>query len=323
MHSIAVLAFDRISPFHLSVPCVVFGEDRTDTGIPPFELRVCAAEPGRLLTTAGFHIEAPHGLDELSNADVVIVPSWRDAGERPPEAILKALANAKRRGAKIVGLCLGAFVLAEAGLLDGRPATTHWHWAPLFKRRYPQVTLNPDVLYIDDGDVVTSAGTAAGIDCCLHLVRTAFGAEIANRIARRLVVQPHRQGGQAQFIERPVQRERTGDRISEVIDWVRLNLAKNHSLDGLAAKALMSRRTFTRRFKQATGETVSQWLRTQRLGLAQRLLETTDSSIEEVAAKSGFGSALSMRQHFAEAFRTTPSGYRRDFRGGVVVHTLA
>jgi transcriptional regulator GlxA family with amidase domain len=314
-NTVAVVAFDGVSPFHLSVPCMVFGSDMAGAGVPRFELLVCAAERGRLTTTAGFSIEAPCGLSAIARAGTVIVPSWRDPQERPPEALLRALRAAHAHGARVVGLCLGAFVLAEAGLLDGRPATTHWALVPTFAQRYPQVELRPDVLYVDDGDILTSAGTAAGIDCCLHLLRRDHGAEVAARVARRMVVAPHRQGGQAQYIEQPVVQTRADDRLSGVLQWALKHLAQPHSLDALAERAVMSRRTFTRHFRQATGTTVGQWLQNQRLALAQRLLETSDQTIDAVAVATGFGSAVSLRQHFAAAFATSPSGYRRQFRG--------
>jgi len=313
-NTVAVIAFDGISPFHLAVPCLVFGADGIGAGVPKFKLLVCAAERGALRTSAGFTMRAPYGLERIAQAATVIVPSWRDAGERPPQALLDALCAAHRRGARIVGLCLGAFVLAEAGLLDGRPATTHWHWAERFAARYPQVRLNRDVLYVDDGEVLTSAGTAAGIDCCLHLLRRDQGAEAANAVARRMVVPPHRQGSQAQYIEQPVPDSAQGDRLSEVLQWAGGKLDQPHSLDDLAQRALMSRRTFTRRFRRLTGTTVGQWLLAQRLILAQRLLETTDQPIERIAAASGFGSAVSLRQHFGEAFKVSPSSHRREFR---------
>ncbi len=312
--TVAVVAFDRISPFHLSVPCMVF-EDRSRWGLPRFALRVCAAEPGPLRTAAGFSIQARHGLAGLRNADIVIVPSWRDGDETPPAPLLKALRAAHDRGAQVVGLCLGAYPLAEAGLLDGRQATTHWAWSEHFARRYPQVRLQTDVLYVDDGPMLTSAGTAAGIDCCLHLMRQRFGAEAANRVARLMVVAPHRQGGQAQYIEQPLPASPGDDRLADVLVWALEHLDCAHSLDDLAARALMSRRTFTRRFRQSTGTTVHQWLLGQRLTRARRLLETTDQPLESVAAQTGFGSAVSLRQRFAAALRTSPSAYRREFRG--------
>ncbi|ALN61634.1 bacterial regulatory helix-turn-helix s, AraC family protein [Lysobacter antibioticus] len=314
---LAVVAFDRISPFHLSVPCLVFDnrEGDRDLDLPQFDLRVCAAEPGRLRTRAGFSIETRYGLQALRSADTIIVPSWRDADERPPEPLLKALRGAHARGARIVGLCLGAYVLAEAGLLDGRRATTHWHWSEHFAARYPQVALQRDVLYVDDERITTSAGTAAALDCCLHLLRGMHGAEIANRVARRLVVAPHRQGGQAQYIEQPLPASAQDDRLATVLAWALAHLDQAHSLDALAERALMSRRTFTRRFRDSTGTTVGQWLTGQRLARAQRLLETSDASLDAIAAETGFGTPASLRQHFAAQLGTSPSAYRRGFRG--------
>ncbi|WP_096718621.1 helix-turn-helix domain-containing protein [Paraburkholderia acidicola] len=312
---VAVVAFDRISPFHLSVPCVVFGEDRSDGGVPAFEFRVCSVEPGPLSTTAGFSISATHGLEALADANTIVVPSWRDPHETPPAELLDALRAAEARGAQLVGLCLGAFVLAAAGLLDGRRATTHWAWADDFARRYPKVRLDPDVLYIDDDNLLTSAGTAAGLDCCLHVLRKTYGTQVANYVARRLIVPPHRQGGQAQYIQQPVPPNVRGDRLSELLDWVRGNLQLAHTLDTLAERVLMSRRTFTRRFRQVTGTTVGAWLLAQRLERAQQLLEGSDEPVEAIATIAGFGSTASLRQHFADAFRTSPSAWRREFRG--------
>ncbi|BEP66053.1 MULTISPECIES: GlxA family transcriptional regulator [unclassified Variovorax] len=313
VETIAVVAFDGISPFHLSVPCMVFGEDRTDTGAPRFRVQVCAPEPGPLATNAGFTLVVPHGLEAIRRAQIVVVPSWRDDGRPAPPALIRALQAAHRRGATVVGLCLGAFVLAEAGLLDGRPATTHWHLAAAFAKQYPQVVLQPEVLYVDDGDVLTSAGTAAGIDCCLHLLRVRYGADTANRAARRMVVAPHRQGGQAQYIQQPVPAAAERDRLTPLLEWLGRHLQVPHELDDLARRALMSRRTFTRRFRESTGTTVGQWLQNQRLALAQRLLETTNRSVERVAADAGFGSAVLLRKHFATAFKVSPTVYRRQF----------
>lgn len=311
--TVAVVAFDGISPFHLSVPCLVFGEDRDATGRPRFRLLVCAAERGPLTTNAGFTIDTPHGLQALRRAQIIVVPSWRETGEPAPPALLDTLRAAHGRGATIVGLCLGAFVLAEAGLLDGRPATTHWGLAPEFARRYPQVQLQPEVLYVDDGDILTSAGTAAGLDCCLHLLRVRHGAEAANRAARRMVVAPHRQGGQAQYIRQPVRPAPERDRLSPLLEWMGRHLDQPHQLDDLAQRALMSRRNFTRRFREATGTTVGHWLQNQRLTLAQRLLETSSRPVESIAADCGFGSAVSLRQHFSAAFKISLSAYRRQF----------
>jgi transcriptional regulator GlxA family with amidase domain len=310
--SVAVVAFDRISPFHLSVPCMIFGDRHP--GLPPINFKVCAAESGEITTTAGFSIAVQHGLQALRTANTIIVPSWRDPEERPPEALLKALVAAHRRGAEIVGLCLGAYVLAEAGLLNGKRATTHWAYAPDFARRYPSIHVDADVLYVEQDNVLTSAGTAAGIDCCLHMVRQRYGAESANRLARRLVVPPHRQGGQAQFIEQPVPTTAKESQLAGLLDWVRGNLNRPHTLDSLADRALMSRRTFTRRFRQLTGVTVNKWLQDERLALAQRLLETSKHSIDAIATLAGFGSPESLRLHFRQAFKITPLAWRNTFK---------
>ena len=310
---VAVVAFDGISPFHLSVPCIVLGD--APGGDSPFEVVVCAAEPAPLRTTAGFSLSDLAPLAALKRAHAIVVPSWRDVNERPPERLLKALREAHARGAQIVGLCLGAHVLAEAGLLDGGQATTHWEYAKGMADRYPTVDVDADVLYVEDGRVMTSAGTAAGIDACLHLVRQRLGAEAANRLARRLVVPPHREGGQAQFIEQPLPRTAGGTRLSQLIDSVRTRLDQPHSLDSLASEASMSRRTFTRQFRTLTGVTVQSWLLTERLALSQRLLEQTDQSVERIAEMAGFGSVISLRHHFRRVLGVNPTSWRRSFAG--------
>lgn len=310
---IAVVAFERISPFHLSVPCVIFGD--AHPGVPSFEFIVCAVKPGILNTTAGFGIHVTHGLEALASADIIIIPSWRDPAETPPALLLSALTAAAQRGATIVGLCLGAYVLAAAGLLDGRRATTHWAYAADFARRYPLTQVDANVLYIADDRILTSAGTAAGIDCCLYMLRQKYGAETANSVARRLVVPPHRQGGQAQFIEQPVPASANDSRLAELLDWVRSNPALPHTLDSLAQRALMSRRTFTRHFRQLTGSTVGAWLLGQRLALSQRLLEGTEHDIAQIADLTGFASPVTLRHHFRKAFGVSPSAWRDTFNG--------
>lgn len=310
---IAVVAFDGISPFHLSVPCMVFGDALG--GESPFELVVCAAEPPPLKTTAGFSLSDLAPLTALKRADAIVVPSWRDIDERPPERLLKALREAHERGAQIVGLCLGAHVLAEAGLLDGRRATTHWEYAKDMAGRFVTVDIDPDVLYVEDGNVLTSAGTAAGIDACLYLVRKRLGADAANRVARRLVVSPHREGGQAQFIEQPLPNTAGGTRLAQLIDSVRARLDQPHSLDSLASEASMSRRSFTRHFKALTGTTVQSWLLAERLALSQRLLEKTDQPVERIAEIAGFGSVVSLRHHFRRGLGVSPTSWRRSFAG--------
>ncbi len=314
-HTYAIIVFEGISPFHLSVPCAVFRSDPADSKLPGFEIRVCAAEASPMQTSAGFSMHTPYTLDDLAWAQTVIVPSWRNTSEIPPEPLLDALRKAHQRGARIVGLCLGAFVLAAAGLLDDRPASTHWNWADELARRYPRIRVKSKVLYVDDGDILTSAGSAASIDCCLYLVRTQYGAEVANHIARRMVVPPHRQGGQAQYIEQAVFSAASPDRLSLVMEWVTQHLSTSHTLDSMAERALMSRRTFTRRFRQMTGVPVGQWLLHQRLALAQSLLESSERNIDRIAEEAGFATPVLFRRHFGRAFGITPSAWRRMFCG--------
>ena len=311
---LAVVAYDGISPFHLAVPCLVFGEERREIPMPRFEVEVCSAEAGPIRTKAGFAIATRRGLSALRTADVIFVPSWRDVTEKPPEPLLAALRVAHERGATIVGLCLGAFVMAAAGLLQGRTATTHWHWAPDFAKRFPDVELDPAVLYVDEGSLVTSAGTAASLDCCLYLLRKWCGSEIANRVARRIVMAPHRRGGQAQFIELAIQPSARESRMQDLLEWLQNHLAEPHNLDALAGRVAMSRRNFTRQFQKATGSSVVQWLTHQRLATAGRMLEATDRSVEQVAQDTGFGSPVSLRQHFVQRYGLSPAAYRRQYR---------
>ena len=311
---VAVLAFDGVSLFHLSVPGIVFGVQPPPSGLPPYEVRYCATMPGRVRCDQGLDVEVPGGLDAMVGADIVVVPAWNHPELAAPVALTDALRQAHARGAQIIGLCLGAFVLGDAGLLDGKPATTHWACRELFARRFPKTHFHPDVLYVGDGNVVTSAGTVAAIDCCLHILRLRHGADVTNRVARLLVTPPHRQGGQAQYIEQPVAALPSEARLPGVLEWARAHLSQPLSLDAMADVARMSRRTFTRRFREATGMTVNKWLCAERIGRAQQLLETTDLSIEQVAAEAGFGTSLSLRQHFANQLRTSPSSYRRTFR---------
>ncbi|MER9237545.1 helix-turn-helix domain-containing protein [Mesorhizobium sp. M0074] len=311
--AVAAIAFDGISPFHLSVPCLVFGADRTELGLPRFDFRVCAIEDGPIRTDAGLTISVPHGLSTLDDADIVIVPSWKDLGSSPPAALIDALLGAHERGALIVGLCLGTFAVAATGLLSGRRAATHWAYADQLQELYPDILVEPEVLYIDNGDVVTSAGVAAGLDCCLHVVRARYGAEAALRLARQIVLSPHRQGGQAQFIERPIARTGNADRFTQALEAVRKTLGEPHSLDSVAGHAGLTRRTFTRRFQKTIGTSFGDWLTDQRVQLAQRLLEATEKSMDTVAFEAGFGSATSLRQHFAARLRTSPAQYRREF----------
>ena len=314
LRNVAVAACDRVTAFELGTICEVFGMDRRADGFPWYDFAVCAVEPPPLTTTSGFTIDTPHRIDRLAEADLIAIPAWRDPAERPPEALLEALRTAVDRGARVMSVCTGAFVLAAAGLLDGRRATTHWRYAAELARRYPAVTVDPAVLYVEDGPVLTSAGTAAGIDLCLHIVRQEHGAGVANALARRMVVAPHRAGGQAQFVETPLRLHRRGDELSEVLDWALAHLDEPLGVDDLAARALMSGRTFARRFRAVTGTTPHRWLLEQRVALAQQLLEDTDHPLEEVARLAGFGSAVTLRQQFVGARGLPPQHYRRTFR---------
>ncbi|MEN3929679.1 helix-turn-helix domain-containing protein [Microvirga sp. W0021] len=315
--TVAVVAFNHFSPFHFSVPCIVFGNVLAGTKL--FDLRICAGEEGQLHSDIGLQIQPDHGLDELGSADIIVIPFWRAPSERPSQKLLDSLNQAHERGALIVGLCLGTYVLAYAGLLDNQRASTHWEFEQDFVSRFPDVILDTNALYIESNRLITSAGTAAGLDCCLHLVRQFYGSKTANKIARRLVVPPHREGGQAQFIEQPVPVSTQDARINQLLDYLGQNLNAHHDLDSLAAWVNMSRRSFTRHFLKATGETVGDWLIAQRLRRSQLLLETTSYSIERIAELVGFQSAVSLRQHFKTKFEISPKEWRRNFRGEEVI----
>lgn len=262
----------------------------------------------------GLELTAPHGLEAISRAGTVVVPAWRSITSPPPEEALDALRRAHEEGARIVGLCTGAFVLAAAGLLDGRPATTHWMYAPTLAKRYPSVHVDPRELFVDDGDVLTSAGTAAGIDLCLHIVRTDHGNEAAGALARRLVVPPRRTGGQERYLDRSLPEEIGADPLAEVVAWALEHLHEQFDVETLAARAYMSRRTFDRRFRSLTGSAPLQWLITQRVLQAQRLLETSDYSVDEVAGRCGFRSPVALRGHFRRQLGSSPAAYRAAYR---------
>lgn len=310
---VAVLVTDGAPLFETAVPLSVFGVDRTSTGAPSFEVLAVAASSRAARSTAGTLVHAPHRLDDLDGADVVIVPTWADPRVGPPAEVLRALSRAHENGALVVGLCLGVFVVAATGLLDGRRATTHWLHADLLAESFPAVTVDAQALFVDEGAVITSAGTAAGLDACLHVVRRLHGADAASAIARRMVVAPQRAGGQAQFIE-PVQVRPDADELSGVVDWVLGHLDDPVAIDQLAAMASMSRRTFDRRFREKVGSSPLQWLLHQRILRAQQLLESTDLSIDEIARDVGFGTGITLRPHFREIVGVSPQTYRRTFR---------
>jgi transcriptional regulator GlxA family with amidase domain len=311
---VAVLLFSGGPIFESSIPLSVFGIDRQDAGVPRYRLLVSAGEEGPLRTTGGLELTAPHGLEAISRAGTVVVPAWRSITSPPPEEALDALRRAHEEGARIVGLCTGAFVLAAAGLLDGRPATTHWMYAPTLAKRYPSVHVDPRELFVDDGDVLTSAGTAAGIDLCLHIVRTDHGNEAAGALARRLVVPPRRSGGQERYLDRSLPEEIGADPLAEVVSWALEHLHEQFDVETLAARAYMSRRTFDRRFRSLTGSAPLQWLITQRVLQAQRLLETSDYSVDEVAGRCGFRSPVALRGHFRRQLGSSPAAYRAAYR---------
>ncbi|HET6546859.1 MAG TPA: helix-turn-helix domain-containing protein [Solirubrobacter sp.] len=290
----------------------VFGLARPELDVPWwYELAVAAEAPGTLPATAGgFGVVVEHGLEALETADTVVVPGWT---LEPSAAAVTAVRVAHERGARLVSICSGVFLLAAAGLLDGREAATHWRYAQALAERHPAVRVNADVLYVDGGDVLTSAGSAAGIDLCLHVVRCDHGAAIANAVARRLVIPPHRDGGQAQLIELPVPARPADDPIAAVMAWALARLDEPLDLATLAGRAYMSVRTFTRRFRRATGMTPGRWLLEQRVRASLPLLEADDEPIETVATRVGFGSAATYRHHFAAIMRTSPTAYRRAF----------
>ncbi|WNI15631.1 GlxA family transcriptional regulator [Actinacidiphila sp. ITFR-21] len=313
---VAVLLFSGGPIFESSIPLSVFGIDRQDAGVPRYRLLVCAGEEGPLRTTGGLELTAPYGLEALTRAGTVVVPTWRSISQAPPPEALDAIRRAHEEGARIVGLCTGAFVLAAAGLLDGRPATTHWMYAPTLAKRYPSVHVDPRELFVDDGDVLTSAGTAAGIDLCLHVVRTDHGNEAAAALARRLVVPPRRSDWQTgqRHLDRSLPEEIGADPLAEVVSWALEHLHEQFDVEALAARAYMSRRTFDRRFRSLTGSAPLQWLITQRVLQAQRLLETSDYSVDEVAGRCGFRSPVALRGHFRRQLGSSPASYRAAYR---------
>jgi transcriptional regulator GlxA family with amidase domain len=313
LRNVAAVALQGVAPFELGVICEVFAIDRSAQGLPTYDFALVAGEPGPLRTSAGFTIDTAYGLDRLDEADLVCVPAAPHEREMPAD-LLAALRRTVDRGARVMSVCSGAFVLGAAGLLDGRRCTTHWMHSDELARRFPAAKVDPDVLYVDDGDVLTSAGTAAGIDLCLHIVRQEQGAAVANAIARRMVVPPHRDGGQAQFVETPVPEADRGHALESLLVWVMRNLDAEITVESLAALAHMSPRTFARRFRAEIGTTPHRWITGQRIALAQRLLEETDETVDVIAARTGFGNAATLRHHFARALRTTPQAYRRCFR---------
>ncbi|MFI2436715.1 GlxA family transcriptional regulator [Streptomyces sp. NPDC018693] len=317
MHRVVVLALEGVYPFELSIPARIFDTAVDADGRPLYEVVTCSLDGRAVRTSADFSVAVEHTAEVVATADTLVIPPFTCGPDEADQDWLPApLADALallRPGARIVSFCSAAYVLAAAGLLDGRPATTHWHGAEAFRARFPQVGLDPDVLFVDDGDVLTAAGVAAGIDLCLHLVRRDHGSEVANHVARLCVVPPWREGGQAQFIERPVPPP-TDSGTATAREWALRELHRPITLAEFAERARMSTRTFSRRFRDEVGMTPGQWLIRQRVEQARRLLESTDLPVDQVAERSGFGTAASLRQHLADAIGVPPSAYRQTFR---------
>ncbi len=314
VHNVAIVLSEGFTAFELGVACEIFGDDRwVAPGHPWYRLFVCGDNSAPLTSDSGFQIIVPFGLDVLDRVDTVIVaPTYRPS-EIPAE-IFQALRRAHARGSRMLSLCGGAFVLAEAGLLDGRRAAAHWTECDELARRFPLLSVDPDVLFVDDGDILTGAGSAAGIDLCLHIVRQDHGSEVATLLARQLVVPPQRDGGQAQYIDKPLPSLDDLDLLSDTVEWMQAHLDEPLTIEDLAARAAMSTRNFARRFQAATGTTPHRWLQGQRVKLAQRLLETSDLPVEIVAVESGFSTAGNLRKHFGRVVHISPQAYRHAFR---------
>jgi AraC family transcriptional regulator, transcriptional activator FtrA len=312
LNNVAVVVCDELSAFELGVLCEAFGTDRAKDGFPRYDFAVCSPGGRPVTTKHGFTVQPSHDLDRVEFADLVAVPAipWAHV----PEEVLAQLRKAHERGARVMSVCSGAFVLGQAGLLDGRACTTHWMYADELQRMFPTARVDPNVLYVEDDGVLTSAGTAAGVDLCLYVVRQEHGSAIANKLARRMVVPPHRDGGQAQFVQTPVPISRS-DSLEPLLSWMMEHLDEEHTVEDLARRAHMSPRSFARHFRSETGTTPHRWLIGQRILLAQQLLEEGDEPIEAIAARCGFGSAATLRHHFARWRGTTPQAFRSSFRG--------
>ena len=311
----AVVADGMVGNFGLGVAAEVFGYDRRAMGLPRFDFGLVGERPGQIRTDTGIALTVEHGLERLARSDIVTLTAWELFDRVPAPALLDALRAVHARGGQLISQCTGAFVLAAAGLLDGQRATTHWKYAGELAARFPAVRVDPAVLYVDNGRVITGAGTAAGVDALLHLVRREWGAAAANALAREMVVPPHRDGGQAQFIDAPVA-TCADDLLGAVLEWALAHLAEDITVDSLARRALMSPRSFARKFKATTGTTPHAWLLAQRLAAAEALLEDSDAPVEEIARLVGFGTAAGLREQFGRRRGVSPRAYRQTFRAG-------
>lgn len=309
---VVVVAYDRLCAFEFGVASELFGLPRPEVGPDWYDFEVVSVDAGPIRAVAGLTITAPTDLTRLTTAGTIVVPGWRDPAEPPPQRLLDAIVQGHAAGARIMSICSGVFVVAASGLLDGKAATTHWRYTDQLRTAYPTIDVQPDVLYVDNGSVLTSAGSAAGLDLGLHLIRRDYGTAIANTVARRLVVAPHRDGGQAQFVG-PTVAESGPHALAKTIDWAVENLDQSLTVETLANHANMTGRTFARRFRADLGTTPHHWLTQQRITRAQNLLETTNNNIDEIARQCGFGSAATLRHHFSRATKTTPTRYRSRF----------
>ncbi|MGF6554266.1 AraC family transcriptional activator FtrA [Pseudomonas sp. S30_BP2TU TE3576] len=316
---VAILAYDGLCTFEFGIAVEIFGLPRPEFDFPWYEHRIVAVDQGPMRAMGGIQVLADGGMELLANARTIIIPGWRDRSATVPVELIAALRQAHARGARLLSICSGVFVLAATGLLDGHGATTHWRYTSELAERFPGILVDPDVLYVDSGQLITSAGSAAGIDACLHLVARDFGTQVANCVARRLVMSPQRSGGQAQFIPTPVSPTPRSD-LSRVMQWARERLHEPLEVRDLASKAAMSERTFLRRFTEASGQSPKTWLQHERLGRARELLESSDQNTEQIAERCGYRSVESFRVAFRTVVGVPPSVYRERFgRGGNAV----
>jgi AraC family transcriptional activator FtrA len=311
-HLVVALAYDRLCTFEFGCTVELFALERPELGVHWYDFAVCAVEEGPIRAAGGITVQAPYTPELLALADTIIIPGWRDADELPPPQLLAWIRAAHARGARLCSICSGVFVLAAAGVLDGQRATTHWRYAERLARRYPKIQVQPDDLYVDNGQVITAAGSAAGLDMLLHLVRRDHGAKVGNMVAQRLVVAPHREGGQAQFLPRPMAQGEQG-RLSKLMDWLRSHPEQPHTVASMAERAAMSPRTLQRQFQQATGFGPIEWLIRERVAIVKEMLEEPDVPLTQIAERAGFGSEESLRHHFRRLAATTPGAYRKRF----------
>lgn len=311
-HLVVAVAYDRLCTFEFGCVVELFALQRPELGVQWYDFAVCSAERGKLRAAGGVTVAAPHSLRILDRADTIVIPGWRDADEPPPAALTRKIRQAYERGARICSICSGVFVLAAAGILDGKTVTTHWRYSQRLGERYPTIRVQPNALYVDQGQVVTSAGSAAGLDMLIHLVRRDYGPKVANRVAQRLVIPPHRDGDQAQYVPRPVVEEDAG-RLARLLDWLRAHLDSQHSITSLAKRASMSSRTLLRRFQEATGLSPGEWLVRERVALAREMLESGKVPIGRISERAGFGSQESFRRHFRLRVGVSPADYQRRF----------